>query len=307
MRKFLMITGLLGAGFTLSATVMAEDAAKAAPAEAAPAAAAPAPNWTFPGSISVVSDYIWRGQTQTWGKPAAQLGIEADHASGAYAGFWGSNVSSHWLPNANVEMDFYGGIRNSFATDFKYDVGLIYVYYPDANFDKAPAFQPPLGKYKSSKLNTAELYGSLGWKWFSVKAGTTLTKFYGWNVDNSGSATAVGVGNAPSFFGSRAGVDTKGSTRYSTYVQGNVSYDVAPGWNVAGEIGHQMIADSTGLDWTWYKVGATKSWDGGWSVNGAVSGTSGSNAYSNFASFDNANNHKEIDKTKFLLTLTKSF
>jgi hypothetical protein len=29
-----------------------------------------APDWTFPNSIGVVSDYIFRGQSQTWGKPS---------------------------------------------------------------------------------------------------------------------------------------------------------------------------------------------------------------------------------------------
>lgn len=295
MNKSILATALLGAVSLSPVQVLADEAATGA------AATAPASNWVFPGYISLVSDYLFRGQTQTWSKPAIQLGIEADHASGFYTGFSGSNVSSHSLPNANVEMDFYGGIRNAFATDFRYDVGLIYVYYPDGNFDKAPTFQ-----YKSSKLNTAELYGSLGWKWFSVKAGTTLTKFYGWNADNAG---GPGVGaNPPSFAGDvNAGVDANGSTRYSSYVQGNVSYDVAPSWNVAGEVGHQMIADSTGLDWTWYKIGLTKSWDGGWSVNGAVSGTSGSDAYNHFVSFDRATDSNTTGKTKLLMMLTKSF
>ena len=133
-----------------------------------------------------MSDYLWHGQTQTWGKPALQAGIEADHVSGLYAGFWGSNVSSHWLPNANLETDWSVGFRNTFLTDFRYDIGGTYVYYPDGNFSKAPVFA-----YASSKLNTVELYGSLGWKWFTVKGGYNPTKFYGWNANNSG---ILGVG-----------------------------------------------------------------------------------------------------------------
>ena len=124
MRKSLLLAGMLGMGFSLPVAVMAEDAAPAAPA----AAAAPVPNWTFPGSVSLVSDYLWHGQTQTWGRPAIQVGIEADHVSGFYAGFWGSNVSSHWLPNANLETDWSVGFRNTFATDFRYDIGGNYVY-----------------------------------------------------------------------------------------------------------------------------------------------------------------------------------
>lgn len=260
-------------------------------ADAAPAAATP--DWTFPSSIGFVSDYIWRGQTQTWGKPAVQAGIEADHVSGFYAGIWGSNVSSHWLPNANLETDWSVGFRNAFATDFKYDVGGTYIYYPGANFDKVGTTSFP-----SSKLNSLELYASLGWKWFTVKGGYMPTKFYGWTVPNSGYSGA--------FPGNPNAVVTD-STNGSYYFMGSASYDVMPGVNLAGEVGRQTIANSTGLDWTWYKVGATKSFDGGWAVNAFYTGTAGSTAYQNYMSFDNLSDVKTIDKSKLVIGLSRSF
>ena len=268
--------------------------------EAAAPAAAPTPTWTFPTSVTLASDYIWRGQTQTWGNPAAQFGIEADHASGAYAGFWASNVSSHWLPNANVEMDFSLGFRNTFATDFKYDVGGTYIYYPDGNFDKA--LTP--NTYHSSKLNSLELYGSLGWKWFTVKGGYMPTKFYGWNYENSG-ANNGGFFNAPSA-GIKNGEDSKGSY----YYMASASYDFPMAINLAGEVGRQTVAGGTGLDWTWYKVGVTKSFDGtlaGWAVNAFYTGTTGSDAYKNFGSLQDGVTHETIDKSKVVVGITKSF
>jgi uncharacterized protein (TIGR02001 family) len=283
MRKSLLSIAVLSA-LTLPMLSHAEDAAPAA---------APTPTWTFPSSISFVSDYIWRGQTQTWGKPAVQAGIEADHASGLYAGFWGSNVSSHWLPNANLETDWSLGFRNSFATDFKYDVGGTYIYYPEGDFSKVPT-----ATFEKSKLNSLELYGSLGWKWFTVKGGYMPTKFYGWNVNNSGYAGAFP--NDPSAV-------VTGSTNGAYYYMASASYDVAPNLNLAGEVGHQTIANSTGLDWTWYKVGVTKSFDGGWAINGFYTGTSGSSAYQNYASFDKATDLKSIDKNKVVISLSKSF
>ena len=305
MRKSLLLTALLSAGLSIPAVVLADDAA--APA----AAAAPTPTWTFPGSVSLVSDYLWHGQTQTWGKPAIQAGIEIDHVSGFYAGVWGSNVSSHWLPNANLETDWSVGFRNTFATDFRYDVGATYVYYPGGNFNKAAiGINPATGAqyYESSKLNTVELYGILGWKWFSVKGGYNPTKFYGWNPNNSGANLAPASFNGDP----HAGVDAGGSTRGSGYVVASASYDIpaVAGLNLSGEVGRQMIADSSNLDWTWYKVGLTKSFDGGWAVNGAVSGTSGTDAYHTFLSFDNPSigtESKTVDKTKVVISLTKSF
>jgi uncharacterized protein (TIGR02001 family) len=295
MRKSLLITAILGA-FAAPSLSYADEA------PAAEAAAAPAPTWTFPGSISFVSDYIWHGQTQTWSKPAVQAGIEVDHASGFYAGFWGSNVSSHWLPNANLETDWTVGFRNSFATDFKYDVGAMYVYYPSADFSKAPVFA-----YDKSKLNTVELYASLGWKWFTVKGGYNPTKFYGWNTNNSG-VSAANPPNGQSFAGdAAAGIDVNGSTRGSGYIMASASYDVMEGLNVAGEVGRQMIADSTHLDWTWYKLGVTKALPNGFAVNVFYTGTTGTDAYKNFASFDKSSDTKTIDKSKLVIGVSKSF
>ena len=282
MRKSLLSLAVLGA---LSVPTISF-AADAAPAVATP-------DWTFPSSIGMVSDYIWRGQTQTWGKPAVQAGIEADHVSGFYAGVWGSNVSSHWLPNANLETDWSLGFRNSFATDFKYDVGGTYIYYPGGDFAKAP------GSYQSSKINSLELYASLGWKWLAVKGGYMPTKFYGWNVDNS----------RPDFgFPGDLSAGVTGNTNGAYYFMGSASYDVLPGLNLAGEVGRQTIANSTGLDWTWYKVGATKSFDGGWAVNAFYTGTAGSTAYQNYGSFDNFDKDKRtIDQSKVVIGLSKSF
>lgn len=272
--------------------------------EAAAPAAAPTPTWTFPASATLVSDYIWRGQTQTWGNPAVQFGIEADHVSGAYAGFWASNVSDKWLPNASVEMDFSAGYRNTFMTDFKYDLGGTYIYYPDGNFNKATNGLA----YHSSKLNTVELYASLGWKWFTVKAGVTPTEFYGWNYNNSGSGAPLG---AYSFHSIGQGVNVNGTTNGSHYFMGSFSYDLPYGMNVAGEAGRQTIENSSGLDWTWYKVGLTKNFEGtlaGWSANAFYTGTSGTDAYKDFYSFTSTTGTtKTIDDSKLVVGITKSF
>ena len=91
---------------------------------------------------------------------------------------------------------------------------------------------------------------------------------------------------------------------------GSFSYDVVEGFNVAGEVGHQMIADSTGLDWTWYKLGATKTFAGSWSVNAFYTGTSGSDAYKGFASFDTPGapiDRSSVDKSKLVVGISKAF
>jgi uncharacterized protein (TIGR02001 family) len=69
------------------------------------------------GSVSLVSDYSFRGLAQSNRKPALQGGIEYASAGGFYAGAWGSSIS--WLSDgqtdisSNVELDGYFGVRGA--------------------------------------------------------------------------------------------------------------------------------------------------------------------------------------------------
>jgi uncharacterized protein (TIGR02001 family) len=312
MRKSLLMAGLLTLGAGLPVAVMAEDAPAVAPAAPAAEAAAPAPDWTFPASMSFVSDYIFRGQSQTWGKPAAQFAIEADHKSGFYAGFAASNVSDKWLPGANLETDFYGGYRGTVSV-LGFDVGGIYYYYPGANWNDSQF----VGMNKDNDINTFELYGSLSYKWLSLKAGATLTDYWGWNDNNSPAAGhykgSGGNGN-PAFYGfngdSDAGV-TGGDTKGSYFVEANAAYEVFPTWTVSGQLGHQTIANSKGLDITYYKAGVTKTFSlagsSGWSVAAFYSGTNEPDAYKDFISLRSGTSKSDIAKDTGFVTISKSF
>ena len=59
----------------------------AALAQTAPASA-PASNFTVSGNATLATDYVWRGLSQTWGKPALQATLEVAHSSGFYVGFF---------------------------------------------------------------------------------------------------------------------------------------------------------------------------------------------------------------------------
>lgn len=116
---------------------------------------------TLSANVGLYSDYIFRGISQTGGDPAVQGGLDYSHSSGFYLGAWGSNVG--WLEDfqgydsGNVEVDVYGGFRGGFAGDFTFDVGAIQYIYPGDR---------PAG---ITKADTTEVYGALGWKWFTVK------------------------------------------------------------------------------------------------------------------------------------------
>jgi uncharacterized protein (TIGR02001 family) len=143
-------------------------AALAAPGVALAADAAPAPAVT--ANVALVTNYLYRGISQTGAKPAIQGGFDYAHASGFYAGVWGSNIS--WIPattasSASLELDTYFGFKNSFATDFSYDVGFLRYNYPGVY---APG---------ATKADTNEIYGLIGWKWLTAKYSRSLGSTFG--------------------------------------------------------------------------------------------------------------------------------
>ena len=111
------------------------------------------------GTAALTSDYRFRGVTQTFNDPAVQAGFVLSHASGAYAGVWGSNVD--FGGTAHIELDPYIGYAttlDSFANKPLLDVGLWYYAYPS-----------------ESDLNWLELYGKLTFKDVLVQGASLLT------------------------------------------------------------------------------------------------------------------------------------
>lgn len=63
------------------------------------------------GYVSLKSDYVWRGVTQSDGDPAAQLGGDVSFDSGIYAGLWGStiDISNGPTRQRDTELTYYLG------------------------------------------------------------------------------------------------------------------------------------------------------------------------------------------------------
>jgi uncharacterized protein (TIGR02001 family) len=85
----------------------------------------------FSTTIGFVSEYSFRGLSQSNEGPAVQGSIDWAHDSGFYAGVWGSNVE---FTDASIETDIYAGYSGE-ADGFTYDIGAIYYAYPGADSD----------------------------------------------------------------------------------------------------------------------------------------------------------------------------
>jgi uncharacterized protein (TIGR02001 family) len=103
-------------------------------ATAAPAFAddaAPPPAITISGGATVVSDYRFRGVSQTDKNFAVQGTFTIAHESGLYFTVWGSSVDSYVIASSvsHQEIDIIGGWKKSFSGT-TLDVGVLYYFYP---------------------------------------------------------------------------------------------------------------------------------------------------------------------------------
>jgi uncharacterized protein (TIGR02001 family) len=100
---------------------------------AVPAAAqdtAPPAPVTVSGNVALVSDYRFRGVSQTNEDFAIQGGLTVAHESGFYIGTWASNLAG-WgtFGGSNMELDLIGGFKKDFSGT-AIDLGVTTYVYP---------------------------------------------------------------------------------------------------------------------------------------------------------------------------------
>lgn len=174
--------------FTLTAIAAALLASTASMAQvvAAAAAAPAATELEVAYNIGAVSDYRYRGISQTRLQPAVQGGVDLTYGAW-YAGAWASNVK--WIKdlggNAQVELDLYGGYKYEIAKDITLDIGaLSYVYpsnklTPSANTTElylGIASGPYSAKYSRALTNTFAFANSKGSDYLEVNVDYELVK-----------------------------------------------------------------------------------------------------------------------------------
>ncbi|MDE8653107.1 TorF family putative porin [Novosphingobium album (ex Liu et al. 2023)] len=112
--RTLLIAGLLGLAVSTPALAQEEESGPI----------------SVSGSVALVSDYRFRGVSQSDKELAVQGGVTVSHESGLYVGTWASNLSG-WgtFGGSNTELDIFGG----YAMDIggaTLDVGLTWYMYP---------------------------------------------------------------------------------------------------------------------------------------------------------------------------------
>ncbi|GLH65847.1 TorF family putative porin [Geothrix edaphica] len=284
-----------------------------------PASPAPPPppallGFTLGGSATLGSQYIFRGLTQTDGKPTVQAELDLVHPTGFYLSTSLSNIS--WFTDQNaglasaptslgspaavgaplyragkvnsagVELDLFGGYKWGFAKDWTLDVGLYRYLYP-GTYENLGAYRNPA---------TTEAYLGLGYAWASLKYSQVI------------SANTFGVNNS-------------GGT---SYVDLTLAIPLgASGWTVLAHGGHTTYADKanpgyfsngstvTGenslFSYSDYKLGIAKEIKGcTLALAGTYADTKARAADDDVTVYENAMG-RNIGKGRLTLTLTKAF
>lgn len=266
----------------------------------APAAPAATPEHTVTGNMAIVSDYRFRGISQTFGEgffvvgPAIQGGIDYSHSSGLYLGNWNSNVSGNQYPNgASIEMDFYGGWKHAWG-DFGLDLGTIYYAYPGGT--KLPGLDSS-GNTTFTTVKNWEAYVGGSWKWFSAKYFYSFTDYFGLSQDvvttlcnpSNGGCTTLGP---------------NGNTKGSSYLMGAFNYEIMPKLTLTATAGYTWVNHYNKLDYFDYKVGVTYDLDG-WLLGASIIGTDADKDY--WYATNGTGKIREIGTAGLILSIGKTF
>lgn len=174
-------------------------------------------------NAALISDYRYRGISQTRLKPAAQVGTDyTNNPTGFYAGAWASNIK--WVSDAggsgDIEVDLYAGKRGNITEDFTYDFGVITYVYSCNNLGNVQGF---------ANANTTEIFGQLGYGPAYLKYSSSTTNLFGF-------------------------VDSKNSG----YLDVGANIEVGSSYILNLHAGHQEIESVSVASYDDWKIGITK-------------------------------------------------
>jgi uncharacterized protein (TIGR02001 family) len=197
-----------------------------------PASAAEVAGGTASVNVGAVTNYLFRGVTQTDDKPAVQGGIDWNHDSGFYVGTWLSNVDfageltddegNTGTFDANYELDLYAGYDFDLGDVWSLGVNAIYYAYPDSKITGSFASDD------SEDIDYAEVGVSGGWKFLSAGVQYTV-----WGDVNDGAFTDGDL-----------------------YYSGSAEFDLGEGFGIGGTLGYYDFEDAD--SYTHWHVALTK-------------------------------------------------
>jgi uncharacterized protein (TIGR02001 family) len=187
----------------------------------------PEPDYTLSFNAGAVSDYRYRGISQSRLKPALQGGVDYAHKSGFYLGAWGSSIK--WIKDlgaskGSVELDLYGGYKGELTKGLGYDLGVLRYEYVNNNLNP--------------DANTTEVYGALTYGVVTAKYSHSLTNLFG-NANSKG----------------------------SQYLDLSANFDLGGGFTLTPHVGRQLVNNNPTYHYTDYSVTLAKDLGNGLSAS----------------------------------------
>lgn len=242
--------------------------------------------YSVTGNAALVSDYMFRGLTQTWAGPAIQGGADLSMKNGFAAGFWASSISDKTYPGASLELDVYASYGLSISEDWSWRAGLYGYLYPKGNLDEAGL--------RSRSFNTAEANVALTWKWLTLKYSHALTDYFGADVEQGYRDDSRGTG----------------------YLQLDAAIPFNDQWSLALHAGHTRYGTRLAVplangadDPDYTDVGATLKYQitPRWSASLGATYADNKSFYGRTASFANANDTRNVGGTRGFVMLQGNF
>ena len=181
----------------------------------------------FSATITLTTDYVDRGISNTDEGPAIQASLDWSY-NGFYLGVWGSNTS---YSDADIEIYFYGGYAWEW-NGLSLDVGALYDYYPGEDENRSDGLDPGGGQ-EADYWETSFAISHAFEVWLSPVA--TITYFY-----------------SPDFFGEDGSAHA---------LKGNIGLSLPYEFVLGLETGYQDVAGgklSTGYNYHWWRFAVSR-------------------------------------------------